>query len=350
MVTSAIPVAGRLSTTLHTSVLHRPLGCRPRPAIKIRVADRIGVSAMLIFAASDKGGTGRSVTSSNVLYRSALQGNDVCYLDYDFGSPTCGSIFDLAKVERGTTDGGLHAYLRGIVAEPTRLEIWTESDRACLRNRPAGAGRMVLLPGDQDGGEFVASAELVDRCCRLFLRLNDEFDLCLVDLSGGRSHALEMVLAATAMPAMRAVTSRWLIYHRWTRQHLIAASGLVYGERGILDTGQRFGHDVQELSRSLRFVHTAVVDPDSVELLGLQAEQVAWLRAYDASLRDLAAQLRIGRSVLLGSVPHDPVLQVREQLIADDDVLTQGIANAATRYAFEQLARKIMDDATWEPL
>ena len=47
---------------------------------------------MFVFAASDKGGTGRSVTSSNLLYRSALQGNDVCYLDFDFGSPTAETL------------------------------------------------------------------------------------------------------------------------------------------------------------------------------------------------------------------------------------------------------------------
>jgi len=305
---------------------------------------------MLIFAASDKGGTGRSVTSSNVLYRSALQGNDVCYLDFDFGSPTSGAIFDVVAVERGTKEGGLHSYLQGVNAEPQRLEIWTESDRPSLRDRPPGAGRMVLMPGDIDGGEFVANQETIDRCCRLFLRLDEEFDLCLVDLSAGRSHALEMVLAATAMPAMQAVKSRWLVYHRWTRQHVIAASGLVYGERGILDTGKRCGHKEQELSQSLRFVHTAVVDPDSVELAGLQAEQVAWLRACDSSLKDLAGQNRVGRSLLLGSVPLDPVLQWREQLISDNDVLMRGIANPSTRAAFENLAKKIVDDSAWEPL
>jgi hypothetical protein len=45
---------------------------------------------VLIFATSDKGGTGRSVTSSNVAYREALLGKDVCYLDFDFGSPRPG--------------------------------------------------------------------------------------------------------------------------------------------------------------------------------------------------------------------------------------------------------------------
>ena len=48
---------------------------------------------MLVFATSDKGGTGRSVTSCNIAYRLSLQGNDVVYLDFDFGSPTAGAIF-----------------------------------------------------------------------------------------------------------------------------------------------------------------------------------------------------------------------------------------------------------------
>lgn len=305
----------------------------------------------LVFAASDKGGTGRSVTSSNVVYRSALQGNETCYLDFDFGSPTAGAIFDIASAERGTASGGgLHSYLQGSLDEPHRVEVWTESDRASLRSKPSGAGRLILLPGDAGGGEFACSAEMVDRCCRLFLRLNEEFDLCLVDLSAGRSYALEMVLAATARPELRAVKSRWLVFHRWTRQHVIAASGLVYGERGILGTADRLGHDRTELARSLRFVHTAVVDPDSVELSGLKAEQVAWLRASDQELKELASRLRVGRSLVLGTVPLDPVLQWREQLISDNDVLMRGIANNATRDAFELLAKQIVDDAVWEEL
>ena len=35
---------------------------------------------MIVIATSDKGGTGRSVTGSNVAYRRALQGGDVCYV------------------------------------------------------------------------------------------------------------------------------------------------------------------------------------------------------------------------------------------------------------------------------
>jgi len=58
---------------------------------------------MLLFATSDKGGTGRSVTGSNVVYRRALQGGDVCYVDFDFGSPTSGAIFGISGLSRGMT-------------------------------------------------------------------------------------------------------------------------------------------------------------------------------------------------------------------------------------------------------
>jgi len=305
---------------------------------------------VLVFATSDKGGTGRSVTSSNVLYRSALQGSDVCYLDFDFGSPTAGAIFNIPAMVHGTTHGGLHSYLHGAVADPHRVEVWQESDRTSLRDRPPGAGRLVLLPGDSGGGEFPVSREQIDRCSRLFLQLEEEFDLCLVDLSAGRSYATEMVLAATAQAALRNVRVRWLVFHRWTRQHVLAASGLVYGERGILDTGVRHGHDAAELAEALRFVRTAVVDPDSPELEGLRASQVAWLRDCDRDLAELASGHKVGRTLLLATIPLDPVLQWREQLISDNDVWSRRIANRETLESFDSLAKKIVDDAAWETL
>ncbi|GAB3160020.1 SCO2523 family variant P-loop protein [Micromonospora sonneratiae] len=305
---------------------------------------------MLVFAASDKGGTGRSVTSSNFLYRTALQGADVCYLDFDFGSPTAGAIFNIEDALRGTTRGGLHSYLDGMLNEPTRVDVWNDSDRASLRNRPPGAGRLVLLPGDAGGGEFPVSRERVERCGKLFLRLEEEFDLTLVDLSAGRSYATDMVLAATAMPELQSVRSRWLVFHRWTRQHVLAASGLVYGPKGILETGTRHGHNHDDLAGRLRFVRTAVIDPDSPELEGLQPAQVAWLRDCNQDLLELASESRVGRTMLLGSVPLDPVLQWREQLISDNDVWARRIANRETVEAFDSLAKRIVDDTAWETL
>lgn len=305
---------------------------------------------MLVFAASDKGGTGRSVTSCNVLYRSALDGLDVCYLDFDFGSPTAGAILDIGSVAQGTNGGGLHSYLDGALPQPQRLEVWSEADRGSLWHRPPGAGRLVLLPGDRGGGEFPVTREMVERCGRLFLHLEEEFDVTLVDLSAGRSYATQLALEATALPALRSVRSRWLVFHRWTRQHVIAASGLVYGERGILSAGATLGHDPDDLLDGLRFVRTAVVDPNSPELAGLQPAQAAWLHECHRDLQELAGTLRVGRTMLIGSVPLDPVLQWREQLISDNDVYPRRIANRETVEAFSSLAMRLLDDAAWETL
>jgi hypothetical protein len=305
---------------------------------------------VLIFATSDKGGTGRSVTTSNLIYRRALQGADVCYLDFDFGSPTAGVVFNINAVVRGTSEGGLHSYLQGAVPEAQRLDIWTESERDCLRDRPLGAGRLVLLPGDSGGGEFVTNCDVVQRCTRLLLRLEEEFDLCLIDLSAGRSYATEIALATTAEPEFRSVPFRWLVFHRWTRQHIIAASGLVFGDRGILDVGVSRGHDRRALENAIRFVRTAVVDPNSPELAGLRPTQVAWLRETNQELQELASLLQVGRTATLGTVPLDPVLQWREQLISDNDVWARQIANRETVEAFDELAKRLTDDAAWEGL
>lgn len=304
---------------------------------------------MLIFATSDKGGTGRSVTSSNVAYRRALQGGDVCYLDFDFGSPTAGAIFQIPDATHGV-EHGLHSYLRGTVAEPRRLDIWSESDRMNLRGRPTMAGQLVLCPGDLGGAEFATTQVMVQRCATLLRRIEEEFEFCLVDLSAGRSFATDMVLAATALPELVGVVTRWLVFHRWTRQHIIAAAGLVHGDRGIISAGVERGHDRTRLARSVRFVRTAVVDPNSTELAGLRAEQIAWLRECNQDLQELASQHRVGRTMRLGTVPLDPLLQWQEQLITDDDVWTRRIGNPETAKAFDQLAQRVIDDAAWEGL
>jgi hypothetical protein len=305
---------------------------------------------MIFFATSDKGGTGRSVTSSNLVYRRALQGSDVAFLDFDFGSPTAGAIFDVPYVRTGTPRGGMHAFLRGTTAEPHRVDVWNESDRLSRHGQPDGTGQLCLFPGDAGGGEFAATEEIVARCVQLFLRMEDEFEISLVDLSAGRSYANSIVLAATADPAMRHVVSRWLVFHRWTHQHIIAAHGLVYGDKGIIDIGQRSGHDAVRLGNAIRFVRTAVVNPNSDELAGLRAPQIAWLREYNTKLQELASKRQVGKTAMLGSVPLDPVLQWREQLISDADVVTRPIANPQTVQSFERIARLLTDEETWEVL
>ncbi|MDH6118091.1 SCO2523 family variant P-loop protein [Kitasatospora sp. GAS204B] len=303
---------------------------------------------MLIFAISDKGGTGRSVTSANIAYRRALPGADVCYLDFDFGSPTSAAVFDVPSALRGTEQAGLHSYLRGEVAEPQRIDIWAETESAGLRPRPAQAGQLVLLPGDRGGGEFVLGSDTVRRCADLFLRLEEEFEITLVDLSAGRSYAAQLVLEATALPELSSVTARWLVFHRWTRQHIIAAAGLVYGDRGIMATGASRGHERDRLRDSVRFVRAAVPSPSSPMFAELRPAQALWLSICDEDLTRLASEHKLGPMLTLGTVPLDPVLQWREQLITDEDVLSSQVANLETAQAFADLAAALTDDRRWQ--
>jgi CobQ/CobB/MinD/ParA nucleotide binding domain len=303
---------------------------------------------MLVFATSDKGGTGRSVTSCNIAYRLSLQGNDVVYLDFDFGSPTAGAIFEIAKMEGGTDLGGLHSYVEGKVGDPHYVDVRTSSDRESLRALQAEAGRLVLFPGDRGGAEFPSKPDKVGRCVELFRRLVQEFEICVVDLSSGRSHALDMALRATARPELNAVATRWLIFHRWTRQHIIAANSLVFGDHGVLDTGAAAGHDRNALQDSIRFIRTAVPILNA-PLSTDRAAQAKWLRTCDNELKSIATRNKLGTSATLGATPVEPILQWREQVISDTDVARK-IANTETVKAFDELARKLTNKAEWERL
>jgi hypothetical protein len=303
---------------------------------------------VLVFAASDKGGTGRSVTSCNIAYHLA-QRKSVAYLDFDFGSPTAGAIFEVAKVERGIDSRvGTHSYLNGVASDPRQVDIWQSSSRTHLRTANTRAHRLVLFPGDRGGAEFPNSVERVERCIELFVKLDSEFDVCVVDLSSGRSVAVEMVLKATASAPLRSLAARWLVFHRWTQQHIVAAHSLVFDARGLLEVGKQAGHDQDELLDSIRFVRTAVPNLNS-HLATDNAAQATWLRACDEELKKLANRHKLGRSRTLGQTPMEPVLQWREQVISDADVAAN-IANEATVTAFRELADKLTDNTWWEKL
>ncbi|MDX6739816.1 SCO2523 family variant P-loop protein [Actinocorallia sp. A-T 12471] len=301
---------------------------------------------MLIISTSDKGGTGRTVTTCNVAYRRALGGDHVCYLDFDFGSPTAGSIFAIERISHGTLKGGLHSYLKGEVDEAERLDVWSESAARALRMRPSSVGRLVLLPGDLGGGEFSITDKVVERCGKLLQSLTSEFDTVFMDLSAGRSHAAELLLRVTSPAEENGISARWLVFHRWTRQHVAAAAGLTFGERGLLDTGERVGHRRDDLLEAIRFVRTAVIDPGTAATAGLTAEQENWLRRVNEELGERAVYLDLGRQSVIARIPLDPVLQWREQVITDEDVYRR-IANERTVEAFTELAESLDDEATW---
>ncbi|MFD3705758.1 SCO2523 family variant P-loop protein [Nocardia sp. NPDC058658] len=305
-----------------------------------------GTDPMLVFATSDKGGTGRSVTSCNVAYRLCLRGLDIAYVDFDFGSPTAGALFEIGHAERGTTEGrGLHSYLLGETGEPRRLIVDRETDRPQLRRAAPGAGQLVLLPGDVGGAEFGCDDTIVARAVTLLAKLLSEFAVVIVDLSAGRSVALEIALRATVSTMLAHRAHRWLVFHRWTRQHVLAAGGLVYGSHGLLETGGHFEHDRQELLASVRCVRTAVAASDWTRTV--DPPQAAWLNEQSKALRELAMAEGLGAAMVLGQTPIEPMLQWREQLILDADVNAR-LADPATVEAYTDLARRLTDSATWD--
>jgi hypothetical protein len=291
------------------------------------------------------------VTATNIAYRLSLGGHDVAYLDFDFGSPTVGAIFQIPQVERGLSGGhGLHSYLQRRVTEPDSLNVMAGTSRRDLQKARSLPGRFVLFPGDQGGAEFgVEDAErMTQRCLDLLLRLKQEYKVVVVDLSAGRSTALDLALRVTARPELRAEAVRWLVFYRWTFQHVVAANGLVHGARGLLDVGSVVGHDRRELENAVRFVKTAVPALGQRHTAS-RAVQASWLQARDEELRKLAERLRLGHSATLGKTPMEPMLQWQERIISDVDV-ADGIANRETKEAFVELAGRLFQDAWWEGL
>ena len=307
---------------------------------------------MLIFSVSDKGGTGRSVTSTNIAYQAALIGRDACYLDFDFGSPTVGAIFDVEEYADEVVSDGLHDYLNGRVPEPHRLSVWELSARDSVK-QPPGGGRLDLFPGTKGGSSFVVDENNTARCVDLITRLNEQYDLCIVDLSAGRSFAAQLALQTLAHPALAGVEARWLVFHRWTRQHVYAAKSLVHGRHGLVDTAQGIGPDQEGEERKdrmlamIRYVRTAVIDPHSPANMSLRPSQQAWLWECDQDLERLASQSGLGRSLRIGSIPLEPVLQWREQLITDRDVNVTRVANAETTQALRRLTSVLLDEKPW---
>nr|WP_282548055.1 SCO2523 family variant P-loop protein [Streptomyces rochei] len=304
---------------------------------------------MLVFSASDKGGTGRSVTSANLAYHRSLDGSDVCFLDFDFGSPTAATVFDLPDALSQADGAGLHAYLRGEVGEPVRLDVWARTEHVDLRDRPGGGGRLVLVPGDRSGGEFVTGEAQLHRCVDLILSLKREFDVIVVDLSAGRSYAVDLVLNATSPSGgLGRLKHRWLVFHRWTRQHVTAAAELAFGTRGIVRAGVARGHDEDALRNAIRFVRAAVPDLASPLWSQTTPARYAWMLRCDERLEELASGRGIGRSRVLASIPLEPVLQWQERLITDEDVPDRRIAAQATWQAMGDLAHRVTDDSFWE--
>ena len=147
---------------------------------------------------------------------------------------------------------------------------------------------------------------------------------------------------------MAEVDARWLVFHRWTRQHIIAADGLVFGAHGILAGGDARGHDRERAARRDPVRADRRSRPRSAELAGLRADAGRrGCATCNTELQRLAASTASAGRKCSGAVPLDPVLQWREQLITDSDMLDRQIANRATVDAIERSPSGSRTTSAW---
>ena len=110
--------------------------------------------------------------------------------------------------------------------------------------------------------------------------------------------------------------------HRWTRQHVAAASGLVYGNRGLIDVGKNRGHLEKATPPWTRSgsVRTAVVAP------GLPGDD--GLRAHPGSV---APQGQRGSQKRPGHRPEDWVAARSSRRCRSTPSFSGGNSSSQTR-------------------
>ena len=191
---------------------------------------------MAIFL-SNKGGSGRSTTAANVAAQLASAGYSVCLVDLDVRSATLGAVLGLPGMETGVEAGNVYRSgpsvgvldVLGDVDHPlpaaavlgARHDVWTAPG---LR-RPPRSGGLWLVPGNHADWRMAWADALAGRIGTMLTVLSGAHDLTIVDLRAGKDDLLSATVAATHAGAPVTV-DRWLIFHRWTPQHVHGAGQL----------------------------------------------------------------------------------------------------------------------------
>ncbi|MGI8593487.1 MAG: P-loop NTPase [Solirubrobacteraceae bacterium] len=274
--------------------------------------------AKLYAMISHKGGTGRTVATANLAYRLVLNGTSVCCVDLDLTSPTFGAVLNLPGLERGAEDG-LHDLLpksdgqvdRAATEARTMLKnVWAlNQERDFQGSKSPTVGAFDLLPGKAEVPPLGSYDLLAGPLSEVLTHLDGYYDVVFVDVRSGLSDAA-MALAKSGLQP------DWIVFYRWTPQHIEGAGDLVGKLSGL---GSR-----------VLTVRTAYLDPDKVS-----ADNKTWYFAQDRVLKEQEwTNLGTNR---LGSVPFDPLLQWREKFLTDEDV-KRGLASKPTVDAYREVA------------
>jgi len=287
-------------------------------------------------AISHKGGTGRSVTLANIAFRLALQGRDVCCVDLDLTSPTLGSVLGISSLETGVADVGRAVSPRSISDilnsandaqtvltsfEAALINVWGESQE--LRPlRPPSIPRFDLLPGKKN-----IDTSMLDlrRLAPLLERLNERYEIVLLDVRSGNSEIAEALLT----PECDAHINSWLLHFRWTRQHLAGVANYVSSFQE--NAGGRFDNRILLVSTAYPHLGTNVTD-------ALRNELVTYNNRLEARRRELTT--RLGRE-MLGRVPFDELLLWKETVVTPP-MVERRVARRETSDSFETIANGIV--------
>lgn len=277
---------------------------------------------------SYKGGSGRSTAAANVAYQLAVQGYDVCLVDLDLASPTLGAILGMEGYETGAEQGVHHLLPRtgglepvyGIANAPAMVldvTAYCQSDEVPLN----ATGKFEVLLGSRDFEDVLDSfAQVDDPLDKLLVMLGEErYDAVFVDVRSGSDSPLD---ALATGPTFK----RWVVFHRWTPQHLEGTYRLLKQDLGPLGQGD------------VLLVRTAYQDPGPYRgaTLDFVREQERELSGMYARLfeRDIAVDPPV-------TIPREELLFWREGIL---NTMDYGPDCETTVQAYRALASRLMAD------
>ncbi len=281
----------------------------------------------VVVAASHKGGTGRSVTIANVSYQLARAGMHVCMVDLDLGSSTLGSVWGLdQESDTGVVGPGVQQLLaQGSPSESqiqtALIDMWSRS-RWLMESHDTNPdkGRLKLMPGNRGAGDLDdKSKRLTEPLFEILSTLSGQFDFVFADVRSGLSSVTH---ALTREPAFRDLVAAWLVFHRWTPQHLAGAGELV----DLLCQAQ---------SRPY-LVRTAYSNPEELP----PSDNRIWFMRQDAYLQEEAMRL-FSSSRRIATIPFSRLLQWQERVLSPSYLNSMGFRDSQEIQAYQHLANEV---------
>lgn len=280
---------------------------------------------------SHKGGTGRSVSTANIAYHLSKQGNKICLVDLDLASPTMGAVVGLDDIAAGADSGrGVHNVLTGtippeVVSELER-DVWASDGLAGLRT--FNCAELRLLPGTRGAGDMLLhrgsshGAEERRRLGRILDDLLGRYDIVFCDLRSGIGPVADTFLR----PPVAELVDAWILFHRWTHQHLA----------GAIDLARELDN-ASEISTKFLAVRTAWIDPASAP-----PDKRVWISKLNDELAREYDKLRLATKQEiepLGTIPLETILQWRECILTEE--LERHAAAQDTVDAFGKIASRL---------